>query len=744
MLTEKFEFALQQLKPSQWEKFEELSSSFLSDEYPNLRTLAAPGDGGRDAILRQPGDDATVALQYSIAQDWHSKILATARTLSAKHESVGVLIYLSNQRIGARADELATTVRKEYKIYLDIRDLSWFKERVHRSTTTAAAAEQFSNPIIEPLLVESGLLSSRNAGMELAEARVALVFLAMHWEDETREKGLTKLSFDALVKAVLRETDNQQRMSREQVCDAVCRILSNTDVEEVRRQTNLAIERLKGRTLRHWKQEDEFCLAFAERTRLTESLVQLELTDNELNSELLDIMVRVAQARSEDEPDTGALASLIPLIRRTIETFLLQRGEAFVTSIAAGQTTLFTDGELRALCLGHIEGREPAGWTQGDAIDMAIRVVDEVLVDPSIGVQKYLRALADSYTLFAFLRQMPDVQQTIRKMYSHGKIWLDTTAVLPLLSETLLPSEKRRYTRTLEAASDAGMQLFVTPGVLDEVLHHIEHARRCQGYGPNWRSRVPFLFAAYLWSGRDAAEFRSWTVEFMGGRNPEDDLADFLRHVAKIECKSLHAYVEGVDENLKWRVEAYWQQVHLARSQAADGSRDTEVAKQLADNDVENFLGIVSAREHQDRTSSLGHEYWWLTLDRRAYRAADEIAEDEDVEPFESPVISYDFLINYMSIGPRRANVFDVHKDLLPVMLDMGLLHEVPRDIVKIADSAREEMKDRSELVVRREVRDRLDRARMRLGPTARHGLDAIEADLREALAAESEVRPTQ
>ena len=69
----------------------------------------------------------------------------------------------------------------------------------------------------------------------------------------------------------------------------------------------------------------------------------------------------------------------------------------------------------------------------------------EVLERPSHEVRQHLHRLADAYTMFAFLRQAPDVQKVVVSMFSGGDIWLDTSMILPLLAETLLDEPQDRY-----------------------------------------------------------------------------------------------------------------------------------------------------------------------------------------------------------------------------------------------------------------------------------------------------------
>jgi hypothetical protein len=74
---DRFSLALERLKPSDWEHFESLASTFLAAEFGSLRTLAAPsGDGGRDAILFCPDGEPETVFQYSVTENWNAEYKA--------------------------------------------------------------------------------------------------------------------------------------------------------------------------------------------------------------------------------------------------------------------------------------------------------------------------------------------------------------------------------------------------------------------------------------------------------------------------------------------------------------------------------------------------------------------------------------------------------------------------------------------------------------------------------------------
>nr|VFJ66365.1 MAG: hypothetical protein BECKDK2373B_GA0170837_11672 [Candidatus Kentron sp. DK] len=62
-----------------------------------------------------------VALQYSVSDNWEDKISRTLRRLGEKFPDVQIVIYMTNQIIGAKGDEIRTKVLSK-GFALDIRD----------------------------------------------------------------------------------------------------------------------------------------------------------------------------------------------------------------------------------------------------------------------------------------------------------------------------------------------------------------------------------------------------------------------------------------------------------------------------------------------------------------------------------------------------------------------------------------------------------------------------------------------
>ncbi|HTQ30843.1 MAG TPA: hypothetical protein VMI53_06500, partial [Opitutaceae bacterium] len=119
MNTQRFTLALERLQAGEWPRFERFASQFLTPDYPSLRTMAnSAGDLGRDSELFSPVGDPTVLLQYSVTEHWQEKIRKTAKRVRDNFKDAIVLIYVTNQLIGAKADAIKKEIRTQHKLLL--------------------------------------------------------------------------------------------------------------------------------------------------------------------------------------------------------------------------------------------------------------------------------------------------------------------------------------------------------------------------------------------------------------------------------------------------------------------------------------------------------------------------------------------------------------------------------------------------------------------------------------------------
>jgi len=516
-------------------------------------------------------------------------------------------------------------------------------------------------------------------------------------------------------------------MSRAAVHDRVARLLPATSQERVHVLTDGALGRLERRALRRWRQEDEFCLSHDERLRVREAMVDMELAELEL-LEAIDWEVgRTHDAFEQSIPSNVRQLSMC--VRLAVETVLLGQGEAFASAVAAGRplqarTPLVEEATNGAMSKCGIQPQDNHGTTA----TILRATAHVVLTEPSDPVQEFFRSFADAYTLFAFLRETPDVQTAILKMFSIGEIWLDTTVVLPLIAETLVENPvRRRFTNMFRSAIDCGLTLRITEGVLEEVEAHTWNAIKYARQPDQWTGRVPFLAGTFVLAGNSLASFGSWMELFRGRKTAMQDLAEYLEEEHAIRLGALEADAEKAIPELRAAVQELWQKAHERRRSA---DLDPGITARLVRHDLENYLGVVERRRTEIR-SHFGYKTWWLTLDRTAFEARQQLYDRFGSDAPDSPVMSPDFMVSYLTIGPLRAQLNKAQESKLPLSVaDLGPAEDLPRALIAEAQELRAEMHDKDDRVVRRMLRERCDLERRRVGARAKGGMGLVRREL--------------
>ena len=526
MNRKKFELALEKLRASDWEYFEELSSSFLASDFSSLRTMASPsGDGGRDSELISPDGITHIAIQYSVAKDWNSKVKKTISRLLENFDEIKVLIYTTNQIIGAKGDSLKKKCMNDNGIFLDIRDRNWFLERFEKDDKTISATHDLVDTIVKPFLEGEKIIEKSRPSLTSIESKAALTYLGMQWEDESTDKGLTKIVFESLVRAALRNTNSEKRLSRVDIHNTVLVFLPSSIKDEIEKNINSALVRLEKKSIRHWTKEDEFCLTHEEFLRLQVRLIDIECENNDFFREI----ERLVENEKEDSDHITIenIPDIADRILKIIDAYLVRSGESFAASVVNGNVCL-SDTNTLTNCIFENISNFPSNEPHIEHLpDIALNVVARVLSSGNSSVISHLKKISDTYTLYSFLQETADIQKVTKKIFSHGKIWLDTTVILPLLAETFQRNEinSKKFTTIITALIESGIELCITPGVVREILQHINISLTCSRRSIQaWSGRVPFLYFHYVEQGYEPTTFSSAVEVFHGRSRPEDDI----------------------------------------------------------------------------------------------------------------------------------------------------------------------------------------------------------------------------
>lgn len=711
---DRFEFALDNTKKTQWELFEELASSFLSSEYTQLRTMAsASGDGGRDSELFSDEGISSVAFQYSVTDEWGPKIRSTVRRLEENFGDIAVLKYVTNQKIGAKADELKRELMGKGKV-LDVLDQSWFLDRLDSDMNRAGAAERYCSLVADPIIDGKGLSGRSTKSLTRDELSVALFYLDMQRADDEMGKNLTRTSFEALVKAALADATPENPMPRDEIYTKVKKFLPRYEISHIKRFIDSALSRLKRRDLNYWEKTDSFNLNHTVREHQRDLAAQRLLSKDLFAREITETI----SGRVEGGPELASIAT--DWAFACIDSYFLKQGERFASAVIKGEIPA---PEASDLSDAASEGMSIAGVNKSHA-HLKKKVTDlvlDTLAAPSLSAKKYLTGRANSYTLLAFLSETPDIQSATNKLFSRGIIWLDSSALLPLFPEATSQGLDRTFHNIFERTKRTGTKLKVSPGVVEEVERHLN---RCRSYASsqNWSGSVPYVYQRYVLQGGQRDRFSGWLEKFIGDYRPMDDVIDFLREVGIDVAEP--ELGDRLDDDLRSKITSYWQEIHARRRGGDEYNIDTD---KLARHDIECVITVLNERAREGREA--GFKSWLLTLDGAAHRMA-AAAEIRAADPnFISPIMSLDFLLKYLAYGPARDIAYRNDSDSVRVFAP-ELFDNIPPDLMSVAEKVRSDLATLDMSVVKRRVRDGIDKASSSIGEAHLGGLEEIDANM--------------
>ncbi|MDN4647757.1 hypothetical protein [Curtobacterium sp. PsM8] len=720
MVSGRFRFGLEQLSSGDWLLFERLASTFLVGEFPSIRTTAtASGDRGRDGeVFSVPGEEHT-GFQYSVATDWSAKIRRTVQTLLDNKLDYRLIVYCTNQAIGSKVDDLKAALWKDHQILLDVRDREWFCDREMDTAEREAASAQFCRLVVDPITSARGIAENTGSALALQDGRVALVQLALNSSDTVGDKNLTKVSFDSLVQSVLIGTTQDTAVDRGEVFDRVHVLVPHGSERQVKDLIDSALTRLSAKRgpVKWIRTADTYHLSHEATKRWQESAAEYLLDQHTVEA---DLAAAAYGYVVELDADFVQLQAEGKELRLALEALLLQNGEQFVDAVEGGEVKLLS----RQSISDFLSKRASALRMHPDD---AAKAIMDVLAAPDARTRSHLVRVLNAYTLMAFLQQTPDVQKALSRVFDTAKIWLDTSAVLPLIAETLIdePSD-RLQTSLLRAAVDSGVSLLVTDGVIEEIRYHLE---RCVAYinaGRDWEGEVPFVYSAYMLSGRDERAFGHWLLNFRGDVIPDHDIAEFLELTYSITRRDLKELADQADQKLRAAVLELFRKKNggYGRNRPGRGGRRrSDVSHdRLAAHDVESAVGVIQLR-HGPR-SALGYDAWWLTFDKTAFKLDAWLRDQLGRNAPDTPALSPDYLAQLLRLGPlRRSMSSDAPR--LPLVVDVTRMESVPEELIRAARKRREEMTGLDEVRIRREVRDELHRLRTSMRSNHDYGADA-------------------
>lgn len=458
-MDDQLRISLNNLRSSDWDLFQDFASAFLVSDFPLLRPIGGTNDKGRDGVMFEPDPQQTaqVVLQYSVAEDWKAKIRATVKRLDEKGIPCTVLIYATSRDIGPASDEIEAELR-DRGIALGIRDREWWVIRAGRDQGTRHASAALKERVLGRMLQAPS--SHSNGDMTKREVETGLFYLELHLRDADRKRSLTRLAFESFVLAALAGTDAENRAPKTAVIESVSAEFPPHEAQRVESLIDAALKRLKNaRRITVTVSDETYALHHNERQRLAELAVQRAVDAENLDRDLEDHLGTAAETLEYPEEKLNK-PLLVSILRRVFEAIATEYGNAFAAAVSKDSIDVprvEVYDLVERLLINDSKTLSLLEMKQVDSFNLVTEAATQTLLSPAPGVSRFLHDLSEAYTLRAFLRETPDVQSVVDKLFSHGRLVLDASVVLPVFVEIVLAEEQQSYTNLLRGASPSDL-----------------------------------------------------------------------------------------------------------------------------------------------------------------------------------------------------------------------------------------------------------------------------------------------
>jgi hypothetical protein len=650
-------------------------------------------DGFEEALLvseRKP----TIFLQASKTLNVHQKIRSTVRRLIDFGRSVSAVHFYFSSTV-ANIDRVEHDLGGELDVVLRIRDKRYIGSHINADAATAAAFETYLRPATA-FLLNVGV--SPPERLYPSEARTLCAFLGQEVERRRGNATLLQSVTDTLILWALDGTDPdaKQFLTRDQIVARIEAALP-TARHFVRAVIDVRIEALASkaagteRQISWYRKEDKFALSYNQRTLYQ----QANLDELSLYSRVTDIFIE--QVRSSALPSTvlDRLAEIVGIVHRCIEQLFYQQGAGISLFIKDGYSDAidelniadFIESEVMKLPL-NAEGKLAAS-------KCVRKILRQLIYGPSPEERDYLQRLCHTYFLMFALRNEPRIVEYFNSMASKFVLYVGSDILIKALSEYHLSEEGQLVTNALRVIRGAGSKLILAAPALEEVHTHLRATilEFEKHYAPieslvteDLLQQVDrILIRAFFYakhsinvSRRAPPNWKGYIGQFCSydkvrNRRGREELQAYLCSKFGLDFETNEDMRRSIDRD---DLKALMNSIVKERS-----ARNNLNEQKLALNDALHVMRVLSRRHSSQDIGAanvFGYKTWWLTHERKVQRAAAALPKLRH----QRVVMRPEFLLNYISLSPKKKQVAESYSHIFPTMLGVNLSRRISPEVL--------------------------------------------------------------
>ena len=698
---EAFKYALSNF--GKGEVFEEFAHSFLSQVLADkFIPVGGTKDKGIDGSLRlyQKNTTPTFIYQISTELDYIGKINDSIEKLKKNGITIDQLVYVTSRKINDKS-KIEDDFLVKNKIPLRILDVEWVASNVINDERLVLLYETF---------IESNLHEFQKpdkqyvVGNFITDPRL-YVFLRQQFDSSTSSLEIEKKLADTLILYGLEGTASETKTfrSKDEIKAKIAQFVKfnpQSLYETIDESLHVLSE--KPRQINHHKKEDVYCLPYQTRLILMErDIEELEIfesfqkqTVEQLNKYLTDKEIKATK--------------LLELVEETIHGIYHKQGIEFSSFVIEGKSTDIIESALPDIVSEVVDNSHIVQKNKNEVKKALLMTIRSITYNGSKEQKEYLRRLSQTYTMMFMLKWDPHLAASFQKIASQLKIYVDTSIIIPALSEAFLDHNKRRYWNLLEGAHKAGVKLSINSIILDELVNHFRMIKN--KYKTQYKNVEDIyledetstfyvdeiMIRAYLYSkSRNKTDnFNTFLEEFANPNlyNAHRDILNFLQDEFNIHFEDTTELEKKISEEEIQKL-----------TEELTGPKQS---KEKASTDARLMLMIYKQRElnnENESKSAFGYKTWWLSQDIQTYRAIQNVfGEKYNVNCY----MRSDFLYNYIALSPKKTEIDNMFKEIFPSMMGINLSYHLPKEVCTHINKSLNEHKNSKPTRIKRAIRN--------------------------------------
>ena len=671
-----FCFAIDQIKDGFI--FEKFAQGFLSKvlgyNFLPAGGIKDKGIDGLEHMFNREGFERDI-YQMSIDKHPREKIVDTLEKLKSNSIRFNRLIYVTNISVKNK-DVLIDEFFDIYKKYVQIYDQQWFAVNVNNSTATVQAYHIFVDSYLHEF-------AKPGATFEIADFETdprVYAFLRQQWEENRGQTDLSEVLVDSLILLALEGTDPSQgsMQTKEQIIKKINELIK-FDPRSLHNliDTRLRVLSTRPRKINYHRIEDAYVLQYEQRIAIQErNLRDAALQKTFREDTKLDLEKYFDR--------TGLSLHLgIQLVESVLHELFYQQGLDFSKFIMTKDNTEAFEKNLPDIVSKVVEKKNYKSETK----NALLQTIRNMVYNGTDNQQEFLDRLSHTYLMMFLLQCDPQVAKFFATLASKLQVYVDTSIIIPAISEHFLDARRQRYKNLLIGGRRAGVSLYINEPILRELCAHFKMIKGIyqENYAENEDIYTDDINIFYIqqimirsfFYARLDGRVNTWKdfLDALIGYNLRESLVEFLKE--EFGIKYIPDSKLGIEIDI---TELDRLSEHLAdHKDALSMVGRFEKAK----TDAEVILMIYKLREMNNELGSggiFGYTTWWLSSDVKTHRSVLQVFGEKYSQ---SCYMRPDFLYNYISLAPSLGEVNEAFAKLFPTLVGVNISYRVPEEVTE-------------------------------------------------------------